>query len=152
MTARRRPTALPAPPFAPPDTKGWQGWQFKQAARALVCLAVLQDVGLTGGDLREMAATWMAESGGKRLAENRNSNGTNDLGPAQLNRPDPLIGVDDLRTVWSYAAARTRTLYDTRGFLPWYAHGTQQWLTQFPAVDLACTWLDKADRVRHGYV
>lgn len=156
MTAKRRPNALPAPAFRPPDTKGWQGWQFKQAARALVCLAVLQDEGFEGMELRSLAACWMGESAGKRFAQRMNTNSkgvkTNDLGPAQHNRPGHVIEPGDPRTEWAFSASEARVKFDERGFRPWLVDGTANWVAQFPAVDLACTWLDKADRVRHGFV
>lgn len=155
MTAARRKGALPAPPFRVPDTIDWVSWQFKQSARALVVLAVLQDEGFEGMELRSLAACCMGESGGKRLARriNTNSKGvkTNDLGPMQHNRPGHVIEPDDPRTGWAFSAAEARVKFDQRGFRPWLVDGTENWLAQFPAVDLACTWLDKADRQRHGY-
>jgi hypothetical protein len=150
-TPRRRTNAAPLPPFKVPAKSKWTVVQWKATARAYACLQALQDAGFEGADLREMAVTWMAESGGKRLAENKNTNGTIDRGPAQINAPMPLPNGTDGRTVWHLAAIETRRQFLARGFLPWYAHGGTNWLAMVPYVDAACALMDGADRDRHGF-
>lgn len=139
-----------APAFAPPTTKGWT-WQWRVVARALVCLESLQEAGFGGETLRQMAATWMAESGGKRWAKNLNANGTEDQGPAQLNLPLLDQWKIDLRNKWLPSAVKTKEMYDQRGFQPWYMYGTDNWLEMFPYVDVAITIMGKPDRIANGW-
>lgn len=143
---------LPAPKFAKVNTAKWVSWQWRTAARALVCLEVLQDAGFRGEDLRQMAATWLAESGGNRHAFNVNAPGKGaDLGPAQLNRAWVEMPDDDPRRSWSYSAQQTKQMFGARGFKPWYAHGTQNWVNQFPYVDAAIGCMSPADRQMNGW-
>jgi hypothetical protein len=139
----------PAFPVAA-NTKGWAAWQWKTVARCYTALSMLQDAGFTGALLREMAATWLAESGCKHLAQNFNANGSNDLGPAQLNRMPDTTGPDE-RTNWAHSAHTSFDLWQRRGFKPWNAYGTTNWITGFPYVDLAISMLEKPDRIRHGF-
>jgi hypothetical protein len=145
------PTTSSATYTGPPATKKWASWQYKQAARAYVSLQVLQEAGFEGNDLREMAATWMAESGGKRWASNINTNGTKDKGPAQLNQPLDDGALGDERNQWFASAIETRRLFKLRKFKPWYAYKTANWDTQLPYVDVAISWLEKPDRVANGW-
>lgn len=135
-------------PKAPTEELLYKGkiaprWAFKIVARTLVVIRALQEAGFTGEDLRIMSATAMAESGGKPEAVHVNKDGSNDLGPMQINS---VHGVPDSvrRSFWASAMwAFDKWIKGKPGkqYGPWNAYTSGAYTTFLPFVDMALTYM-----------